>query len=133
MESAFSPVVLHMLLVGSIALRAQMEQQYLNRWTRKIHFQSMINVYTDILIIIRKIFALFLFTLNMETSRTFSNVSENFQKRKRKNFVANLINEFVRSIDDDEKQDIKYVEEQILSIVRIDETCWYHRRKTFHN
>ena len=50
----------------------------------------MISVHIDDFIIIRKIFTLPLYTLNMETFRTFWNVLENFQK-KRKNFVANLI------------------------------------------
>jgi hypothetical protein len=51
----------------------------------------MISVHIDDFIIIRKIFTLPFYTLSMETSRTFSNVLEHFQK-KRKNFVANLIN-----------------------------------------
>ena len=50
----------------------------------------MINVHSDVFLIIRKIFTLFLFTLNKETARTFFNVLENFQ-RKRKKFVANLV------------------------------------------
>ena len=38
----------------------------------------------------KDIHTLVLYTLNMETCRTFLNVLENFQK-KRKNFVVNLI------------------------------------------
>ena len=53
------------------------------RSTRKIHFHSMVNTHIDVFIIIRKIFTLFLFTLNIEISRTFSRVLENFQKNAR--------------------------------------------------
>jgi hypothetical protein len=50
----------------------------------------MISVHIDGFIIIQKIFTIPLYTLSMETSRTFSNVLENL-KKKRKNFVNNLI------------------------------------------
>ncbi len=43
-----------------------------------------------ILFIIRKIITPHIYTPSMETSRTFSNVLENFRK-KRKNFVDNPI------------------------------------------
>jgi hypothetical protein len=49
-----------------------------------------VSVHIDDFIIVRKIFTLPLYTLSMETSRTFSNVLEKFQK-KRKDLVANLI------------------------------------------
>ena len=41
----------------------------------------MINVDIDMFIMIRKLFILVLCTVNMETSRTLSNVLENFQKK----------------------------------------------------
>ena len=41
----------------------------------------MINVYIDVFIIVQKVFILFLSTLNMKNSRTFSNVLENFQQQ----------------------------------------------------
>ena len=63
---------------------------------KKIYFQSMINVHIDVFIMIRKIFTLVLYAVNMETYRTFSNVLENFQKN-RKNFGANLIYEIKKS------------------------------------
>ena len=50
----------------------------------------MISVHIDDFIIIRKVFILPLYTLNMETSKNFSNILEHFQK-KREKFVANLI------------------------------------------
>ncbi len=67
-----------------------MKSKHSNLSTRKIYFQFMISVHLDDCITIRRIFTLPLCTISMDTSRTFSNVLEHFQK-KSKNFLANLI------------------------------------------
>ena len=87
-----SPILVRMLLVASGALWSGQ-----NSWsnstrisTRNVHFQSVISVYIDVIIIIRKIFTFFLYILSMKTSGTSSNFLVHFQE-KFKNFVANLI------------------------------------------
>ena len=81
-------IVLHMLLVVSVVCAP--DEIHEVTVAESFYEKDLFSVHIDVFITIGKIFILVLYTLDIETSRSFSNVLENFQK-KRKNFVANLI------------------------------------------